>query len=153
MKKTFLGIFICAFTVAYFGVAIAAESGITGTWKNFEIKGANKGKEKALNEIFEKNGAYFAKVTKLFLIPQDSVCDKCTGDLKNKPVIGIIYLNNMKKTGNVDEELGEEYADGTVLDMEKGKTFKCKIWVKGDVLTLRGYLGFLYESQQWQRVK
>ena len=59
----------------------------------------------------------------------------------------------MKKTGNVDEELGEEYADGTVLDMEKGKTFKCKIWVKGDVLTLRGYLGFLYESQQWQRVK
>lgn len=153
MKKVFLGIFISAFIVVWFGVALAAQNEIIGTWQNYELKGADKGKAKAHNEIFEKDGAYFGKTTKVFLVPQDAVCVKCKGDLKNKPVIGLIFLQDMKKTGNVDEELGEEYAGGTVLDPDKGETFKCKIWVKGNTLTLRGYVGFLYETQKWTRVK
>lgn len=153
MKKIFLGIFIGVFIVACFGVALAQQNAIIGTWQNYEAKGDNKGKAKAHNEIFEKDGAYFGKTTKVFLVPENKLCDKCKGDLKNKPVVGLIFLQGMKKTGNVDEELGEEYAGGTVMDPDKGETFKCKIWVKGNILTLRGYVGFLYETQQWTRVK
>ena len=46
-----------------------------------------------------------------------------------------------------------KYAGGTIMDPDNGKTYKCKMWVKGDVLTSRGYIGFLYRTQQWFRVK
>src|SRR4030043_438448 len=101
--------------------------------------------------IFYHGGTSVMK--KIFRVPENKPVDKCKGDLKNKPVVGLIFLQDMKKTGNVDEELGEQYAGGTVMDPDKGETFKCKIWVKGNILTLRGYVGFLYETQQWTRVK
>ena len=87
------------------------------------------------------------------LKPQDTLCDKCEGDLKNKPVVGMIFLQDMKKSGKLDEELGDEYAGGTIMDPDNGKTYKCKIWVKDDLLTLRGYVSFLYRTQQWFRLK
>ncbi|HPP88846.1 MAG TPA: DUF2147 domain-containing protein, partial [bacterium] len=104
-------------------------------------------------EIYEKDGAFFGKIAKLLLKPQDTLCEKCEGDLKNKPLIGLEIIKNMKKTGSVDAEMGEEYAGGTVMDPDNGKTYKCKIWVKDDTLTLRGYIGFLYRTQKWFRVK
>lgn len=152
-KKLLLGIFIGVFTVAWFGVALAAQNDIIGTWQNYATKGDNKGKAKAHNEIFEKDGAYFGKVMKVFLVPENALCDQCKGDLKDKPFVGMIFLQNMKKAGNVDEELGEEYAGGTIMDPDTGKTYKCKIWVKGNTLTLRAYVGFIYKTQQWTRVK
>lgn len=153
MKKTLVGVIIFMFVVVFFSATVKAESTIIGTWKTVADEGPDKGKAKSYVEIFEKNGAYFAKVTKLLLKPQDTLCDKCEGDLKNKPVVGMIFLQDMKKTGNVDEEFGEEYASGTIMDPDNGKTYKCKMWVKGDVLTSRGYIGFFYRTQQWFRLK
>jgi uncharacterized protein (DUF2147 family) len=152
MKKILVGVIIFMFVV-FFSAAVKAESTIIGTWRTVEDEGPDKGKSKSHTEIFEKNGAYFAKVAKLLLKPQDTLCSTCTGDLKNKPVVGMITLKDMKKTGNVDEEFGEEYAGGTIMNPDEGKTYKCKIWVKGDLLTLRGYVGFLYRTQQWFRLK
>jgi uncharacterized protein (DUF2147 family) len=153
MKKVFVGVVIFMFAVLLFSVSVKAENAITGTWKTISDEGIDKGKAKSHVEIFEKNGVYFAKVTKLLLKPQDTLCDKCEGDLKNKPVVGMIFLQDMKKTGNVDEEFGDEYAGGTIMDPDNGKTYKCKMWVKGDVLTSRGYIAFLHRTQQWFRVK
>ena len=80
------------------------------------IKVVNKGKASSYIEIFENNGVYSGKITKLLIDPPDKVCNKCTGDLKNKPLIGMIILKDMKKTGNADKELGYEYTGGTILD-------------------------------------
>lgn len=153
MKKILVGVIIFMFVVVFFSATVKAESTIIGTWRTVADEGADKGKAKSHVQIFEKNGAYFAKVTKLLLQPQDTLCDKCEGDLKNKPVVGMIFLQDMKKSGKLDEELGDEYAGGTIMDPDNGKTYKCKIWVKGDLLTLRGYIGFLYRTQQWFRLK
>ncbi|OGP67278.1 MAG: hypothetical protein A2W27_07170 [Deltaproteobacteria bacterium RBG_16_44_11] len=153
MKKYLMFISICVFAVVLFGGTVKAENEITGIWKTVSDEGSDKGKAKSHVEIFEKDGAYIGKVIKLLLKPQDTLCDKCKGDLKNKPVVGMIFLQDMKKTGKLDEELGEEYAGGTIMDPDNGKTYKCKMWVKGDVLTSRGYIGFLYRTQQWFRVK
>jgi len=55
----------------------------------------------------------------------------------------------------VDKELGPEYTGGTILDPDEGDIYKCKIWVKDDVLTARGYIGvsLFGRSQKWFRVK
>ncbi len=153
MKKVFVGVVIFMFAVLLFSVPVKAESPIIGTWKTIADEGVDKGKAKSHVEIFEKNGTYSAKVIKLLLKPQDTLCEKCEGDLKNKPVVGMIFLRDMKKTGNTDEEFGDEYAGGTIMDPDNGKIYKCKMWVKGDVLTSRGYIGFFYRTQQWFRIK
>ena len=153
MKKVFVGVVIFLFAVLLFSVSVKAENTFTGTWKTISDEGIDKGKPKAHVEIFDKNGTYFGKVIKLLLKPQDTLCDKCEGDLKNKPVVGMIILQNMKKSGKVDEEFGDEYAGGTIMDPDNGKTYKSKMWVKGDVLTSRGYIGFFYRTQRWFRVK
>jgi uncharacterized protein (DUF2147 family) len=155
MKNIFVVIFVSVFAVVLFGSIVKAENGITGIWKTVSDEGSDKGKAKSHVEIFEKDSAYFSKVIKLLLKPQDTLCEKCEGDLKNKPVVGMVFLQNMKKTGSVDTQLGEEYAGGTIMDPDNGKTYKCKLWVKGDVLTVRGFIGFslLGRSQEWFRVK
>ena len=40
---------------------------------------------------------------------------------------------------------------GTLLDPESGNTYKGKVWVDGDILYVRGYIGFVYQTQIWQR--
>ena len=146
---------ILMFVVVFFSATAKAESTIVGTWKQIEDQGVNKGKAASYIGIFENNGVYFGKITKLLLDSPDKVCDKCTGALKNKPLVGMIILKDMKKTGNVDKELGPEYAGGTIFDPDNDKTYKCKMWLKDDVLTVRGYIGISLfgRSSQWFRLK
>ncbi len=155
MKNIFVIISICVFAIVLSSGTVKAENEVIGIWKTVSDESPDKGKAKSHVEIFAKDSVYFGKVAKLLLKPQDTLCDKCKGDLKDKPVVGMIILQEMKKTGNIDTQLGEEYAGGTIMDPDNGKTYKCKLWVKGDVLTVRGFIGFslLGRSQQWYRVK
>ena len=55
---------------------------------------------------------------------------------KNDPLMGLILLKAFKKDGE------KGYNDGTIYDPKNGKTYSCKITNKGDVLDVRGYIGF-----------
>jgi uncharacterized protein (DUF2147 family) len=161
MKKFLVTVIICSFVVFLFSVTartqspVNTQSPLIGTWKTIDDEGPNKGKASSHIEIFEKNGVYFGKITKLLIDPPDKVCDKCPGDLKNKPLIGMIIVKDMKKTGNVDKKLGEEFTGGTILDPDSGDIYKCKMWVRDDVITARGFIGISLfgRSQEWQRAK
>ncbi len=153
MKKLFAVAIIMIAAVAVMNVNVRAAEVLAGTWKTIADEGADKGKAKSYLVIAETNGVYSAKVVKLLLKPQDTLCDKCKGDLYNKPVVGMFIFSNMKKTGKVDKKFGEEYSGGKIMDPDNGKFYTCKIWVKGDTLTVRGYLAFFYRTQKWYRVK
>jgi uncharacterized protein (DUF2147 family) len=153
MMRKFMVVLVCIFSVLVFSSSVIAQNKVVGIWKTIADEGRDKGKAKSYVEIFERNGVFFGKVVKLLLEPQGTLCTKCEGNLKNKPVVGLEIIKNMKKTGNTDTEMGEEYAGGTVMDPDNGKSYKCKIWVKGDILTLRGYIGFLYRTQKWYRTQ
>ena len=161
MKNFLLTVIICMCVVLLFSVSartqspVNAQSPLIGTWKTIDDEGPNKGKESSYIEIFEKNGMYSGKITRLLIDPPDKICDKCKGDLKNKLLIGMIIVKDMKKTGNVDKKIGEEYTGGTILDPDSGDVYKCKMWVKDDVLTARGFIGISLfgRSQEWFRVK
>jgi Uncharacterized protein conserved in bacteria len=155
MKKYFVCFMIIMLGIVFFSAGVKAQSPIIGTWKTIDDEGPDKGKASSYVEIFEKSGTYFGRITKLLISPADKVCDKCKGDLKNKPLIGMIILQNMKNTGKLDKELGLEYSGGTIMDPDNAETYKCKMWVKDDVLTSRGYIGISLfgRSQQWLRVR
>jgi uncharacterized protein (DUF2147 family) len=100
-------------------------------------------------ETYLVNGMLFGKVTQ----PRPgrlpgAVCDKCSGDLKNKPIQGLVLLRNFKPNGT-------DWTGGTVVDPENGKEYKGKIWTESpDKLNLRGFIGFslLGRTQTWVRI-
>ncbi len=153
MKKALAAGLVVVASIVFFTAQVKAEEVLAGTWKTIADEGADKGKAKSYLQIYENNGVYFAKVTKLLLKPQDTLCDKCKGALYNKPVVGMHIFSNMKKTGKVDKQFGEEYAGGQIMDPDNGKFYTCKFWIKGDTLVVRGYLAFFYRTQRWYRVK
>ncbi|WP_103866347.1 DUF2147 domain-containing protein [Aquimarina sp. I32.4] len=60
----------------------------------------------------------------------------------------MVIIKNLKKNGN-------EYGEGTILDPENGKVYRCKIWIgenNQSILNVRGYISFLYRAQQWIRI-
>ena len=153
MSKRLLTVVILAvLAAAFLAPSLRAQNVLIGKYKTIADEGPDKGKAKSHLEIFEQNGAYFARIAKLLLEPQDKVCEKCKGEKKGKPLVGMVLMSDMKKTGKVDKDFGDEYAGGEIMDPENGKSYRCKIWVKGDVLTVRGYLAMFHRTQNWYRV-
>jgi len=137
MKKIFFLFFII------FSIVTNAQS-IVGEWETFDDK---TGTKLSIVEIYKTKDKYFGKITKLYEDPSDLVCEKCEGDNKNKPIIGLVVLNNL-------EEDGDEYNNGTILDPNNGETYKCYIeLITENKLKLRGYIGFsiIGRTQYWQR--
>ncbi len=131
-------------------VAFSDNMSPIGTWQTIADSGADKGKAVSYIEIFKHNGLYFGKIKRLLLKPADTKCDKCKGTLKNKPIVGMTILSNLKKNGN-------RYSGGRILDPANGKTYRCYMQVLsgGKKLKVRGYIGFslLGRTQYWYRVK
>ncbi|MCM0045125.1 MAG: DUF2147 domain-containing protein [Burkholderiaceae bacterium] len=119
-----------------------------GVWRTIDDK---TGKEKSLVRISEVNGELRGTIEKLFREPGEEPnpnCDKCPGEKKNKPVIGMTILTGLKRDG-------QEYAGGEILDPANGKTYKCKMWTTdgGKRLNVRGFIGVsvLGRTQVWVR--
>ncbi len=127
--------------------ASAADSPL-GVWRTIDDQ---SGKEKSLVRITEVNGELHGIIEKLFRNPNEEQhpnCDKCTGEKKNKPVIGMTILTGLKlKDG--------EYAGGEILDPANGKIYRCKMWTSegGKKLNVRGFIGvaLLGRTQVWIR--
>jgi uncharacterized protein (DUF2147 family) len=127
--------------------AQASESPV-GVWRTIDDK---TGKEKSLVRIVEANGELRATIEKLFREPHEEPnpnCDKCPGERKNKPVLGMMIMTGLKKSGS-------EYDGGEILDPANGKTYRVKMWTAegGKKLNVRGFIGvsLLGRTQVWLR--
>ncbi|MRR17724.1 MAG: DUF2147 domain-containing protein [Deltaproteobacteria bacterium] len=147
MKKMFVFAVAAFILVALSGAAPAADQSIVGVWSLPILKGKDKGKERSQIEIFEKNGVYYGKIVKLTTVPANAVCTKCKKDRKDKPLMGMLILWDLKP------EAGR-YADGKIYEVEEGTEYKCSIaQASPDKLKITACLLFLCESHYWTRVK
>ncbi|HEY0741446.1 MAG TPA: DUF2147 domain-containing protein [Chryseosolibacter sp.] len=133
-------------TVLLFVPSLGFSQNITGKWTTIDDE---TGKEKSVVEVYEKEGKYFGKVTKLFRGPNedpDPVCDECEDNdpRYKKKIIGMEIIRNMKKDG-------DEYANGDILDPANGKVYKCRLWLEGSDLKVRGYWGPFFRTQTWKK--
>jgi uncharacterized protein (DUF2147 family) len=124
------------------------EASAAGRWRTIDDK---TGQAKSIVRIIETNGVLEGRVEQVFSPPSPSaapLCEKCSGDLKNKPIVGMTIMWDMKKDG-------AEYGGGRVLDPEEGKTYRGKVRVidGGRKLELRGYVGIAMfgRTQTWSR--
>jgi uncharacterized protein (DUF2147 family) len=140
MKKTILFFFLLGC------IQMNAQT-VFGKWKTIDDK---TGKVKSVVEIYESNGKVYGKVIEIEdPTRRDKKCEKCSGNDKNKPVLGLVVIKGLSKDG-------EEYNGGKIIDPESGNEYKCFIKLQGkDKLEVRGYMGFalIGRSQTWVRLK
>jgi len=138
--------YLFLFLIFLFPLIMPSQS-LIGKWKTID---GESGIEKSIVEIYKKNGKLFGKVVGI-LNPEnvDALCEKCVGDEYNVPVMGLVLIKDMIKVGNY-------YKGGTIFDPERGKKYKCRLFIEKtnpDILQVRGYISFLYASQYWERIK
>jgi uncharacterized protein (DUF2147 family) len=120
-----------------------------GLWKTIDDDGKT---EKSLVRIVEKGGVLSGLVEKLFdASKQDSKCDQCTDERKDKLVLGMTVIRNVRQDAD-DKEI---WSGGEILDPNNGKTYKTRLKPVdgGKTMQMRGYIGFFYRTQIWHRVE
>jgi uncharacterized protein (DUF2147 family) len=130
-------------------VGAFAQATPVGLWKTIDDDGKT---EKSLVRITDNGGALNGKIEKLLdpTAKADAVCDKCTDDRKDKPMVGLTILRNLK----VSEDK-EWWEGGDVTDPNNGKVYKARVRTieGGKKLQMRGYIGPFYRTQTWIRVE
>jgi len=141
-------------TALLFGAAASvalAQATPVGVWKTIDDKTKT---ERAQIRISESGGTLSGRIEKL-LAPDakpDGVCDKCTDDRKDKPMIGLEIVRGVKKADS-----GDVWEGGTILDAAEGKVYRVRMTpVEGGAkLEVRGFVGapLFGRTQTWIRVE
>lgn len=140
---------IAAGLLAMAGAAWAQATPV-GLWKTIDDETKA---EKSYVRITEAEGVLTGRIEKL-LDPakQASKCDKCEGEKKDQPILGMTIVEGVRKSDD-----GGLWDGGTILDPNNGKTYKVRMSLKdgGKALDVRGYIGapLLGRTQTWMRVE
>ena len=133
--------------------AIAFAQGTpAGLWKTID-DGSKK--EKSLVRIVQQNGVYTGRVERVLDpdAPKDAVCKECTDERREKPIVGLTILRNVKPAA---DDKGT-FEGGDILDPNNGKLYKVRLKVAPDNsrLDVRGYIGtpMIGRTQVWTRVE
>ena len=139
-----------AFSLTLLAGFAQAQSTPVGVWKTIDDETK---KEKSLIRITENGGVISGKVEK-FLDPDtkpDAVCDKCADERKDKPIMGMTLIRNVKQNA----ENKDLWDGGDILDPNNGKVYKVRLKPidGGKTLEVRGYIGPFYRNQTWIRAE
>lgn len=126
----------------YFGFA---QNSILGVWQTIDDE---SGEAKSHVEIYEKNGKIYGKVIKLLPAATVKICNNCPGEKNGKSLIGMDILWELRPYKNY-------WSYGQIIDPKNGKIYSGSVWLEGDQLKLRGYIGIslIGRTQIWHRVK
>jgi uncharacterized protein (DUF2147 family) len=112
------------------------------------------GKPEGWFRIEERGGVYEGQIVRMFPAkpgddPASFRCTECQGEQKNAPVLGITFIEGMRRKGS-------RYEGGTILDPRDGSRYNAVMELSrdGQQLTVRGYLGIelFGQSQVWRRL-
>ncbi len=125
----------------------AAQGAPTGLWKTIDDETKQ---EKSFVRISEAGGVLSGKVEKIVdPTKQDSKCDKCSDDRKDKPVLGMVILRDLKKGDD------GHWERGSIVDPNNGKVYRARVRVVegGKQLEMRGYIGPFFRNQIWLKAE
>ena len=144
MKNTFI-----AGVLATATGAVLAQATPVGLWKTIDDETKI---EKSLVRITETGGVLNGKIKKLLdpASKQDAVCEKCSDERKDKPVLGMTLLRNARA-----DAANEVWEGGDILNPNNGKVYRLRLEPldSGKRREVRGYIGPFYRNQQWIRVE
>jgi uncharacterized protein (DUF2147 family) len=102
--------------------------------------------------ITETGGVLSGKISKLLRkdAKPDAVCEQCTDNRKDKPMLGLEIIRGAKK-----DAAEEVWTSGKILDPENGKEYTLKLTPVegGKKLSVRGSVFGIGRTQVWERVQ
>ena len=133
------------------GASAMAQMSPVGVWKTIDD---DTKAEKSLVRIKDNAGVYSGSIEKLLdpaAAKPDAVCDKCTDDRKDKPLLGLTILRHLKQSAD-DKTVWD---GGDIVDPNNGKVYRTRLKPVdgGKKLEVRGYIGPFYRTQVWLRVE
>ncbi len=141
---------VAALSLGLFAAIAHAQATPAGLWKSIDDESK---KEKSLIRITESGGVFTGKLEKLLdpTAKADAVCDKCSDERKDKPIVGMTLIKGVKQ--NADDKA--KWDGGEILDPNNGKTYKVRLTPidGGKTLEVRGFIGPFYRNQTWTRVE
>ncbi len=126
-----------------------AQTSPAGLWQSTDD---TSGQPRALIRISEKNNVFYGVIEKN-LLPNLTgavlICSLCTDDRKDKPLIGLEIMRQIKQSSD-----GLVWDDGEILDPDKGRTYKLRLQLleNGKRLQVRGLIGPFFRNQTWVRI-
>lgn len=145
MRKTIL--MTMATVLASLSLSATAQHAASpvGKWKTLDDE---TGKPMTITEIYEaKNGTLAAKIVENLGLP--ATCDKCSGQYKGKPFVGIVTLWNLKPLGD------GIWRDGKGYKPSEDRSFNAKsikLLDGGNKLEVKGCVAFFCKTATWVRV-
>ena len=120
-----------------------------GTWQSIDDK---TGEAKVEVVITDTGGVLTGRIDKLLRKEADPTrrCTLCADDRKDKLILGLDIIRGSRKSEG--EDLWE---GGKILDPDTGSDYRLRMKPidGGKRMELRGYLGPIWRTQTWVRVK
>ena len=140
-----------AFVLATASVLAMAQNTPVGLWRTIDDDGKT---EKSTVRITTAGGVLTGKVEHITDPAKAAeVCSKCEDDRKDKPIVGMVIINDVKQDPE-DEALWD---GGRILDPSNGRTYKVRLKPieGGKKLEVRGYIGspMFGRTQTWIRAE
>ena len=140
---------IAVLTLSFSAIAADLKSPV-GNWRSIDDVSR---KPRSYLEVSETpNKSLEVRIKKVLPIddkPLKTICTACTGELKDKPLVGMRVAWGLKPSKN-------EWTGGEILDPKNGKVYRCKMELieNGAKLKVRGYIGFSIfgRTQIWERM-
>ena len=136
------------FTLVWCGLAWGQASSPVGLWQTVSDR---TGQPDGLVRISEVNHELIGTVVAVFSPPApdaNPLCEMCQGELRNKPIVGMVILHGVRRTEN-------GLTSGQILDPDEGQVYRCRIALLDDgrKLEVRGYVGIplFGRTQTWIR--
>ena len=128
----------------FLSIPIFSQSPV-GIWKTVDD---NNGDIRYEMELYlTEEGKLEGRVHKLMREDAPITCDRCPGEKKDAPLIGMVIVWDLKQDGS-------KWEGGRIMDPENGKTYNCYIKLESEEkLKIRGYIGLaaLGRTQYWYR--
>jgi uncharacterized protein (DUF2147 family) len=142
-KSTALALLVTVPLVAF------AQMTPVGTWQSIDDKTQEIKSEIA---IADNGGVLTGRIAKLLRkdAKQDAVCDLCTDDRKDKPILDMEIIRGAKKQDGKDV-----WEEGKILDPENGKSYTLRLTPieAGKKLDVRGSVFGIGRTQTWVLVQ
>lgn len=140
---------LAALAAAPASSAVAQTPSAQGLWRYSDQA---TGKPKAEIRVVQHDGELLGTIEKVFPpagAPAQPNCDKCSGDLKGKPMVGMTIMRGL----HFDDAA---WRGGTIVDTESGDSYRCtaKALPDGKHLELRGFIGISLfgRTETWTRI-
>lgn len=137
-------------TLAFLPLTAAlAESSPVGSWRTYDLSRTPR----SIVQIYSSGNQLQGQIVKILPTkggtPKD-LCTACKGSAQNKPKQGMVIIWGLTKEG-------DKWVNGTILDTDSGKTYRCQVSTSPDgrTLYLHAYVGtpLFGKTVNWERAR